>query len=325
MSERVAIILAAGISSRMKARVSKVLHEVCGRPMLAFVLDACRAAGAGKIYIVVGSGAEQIKERFASEKDVVWCRQDEQKGTAHAVLCCKEQLADFEGETFVICGDMPLVQAQTLKALIERRRESGAALVMATAKLDEATGYGRIKRDEHGNIAGIVEHNDCTAEELAIKEVNPSYYLFDNKVLFETVAKVGFKNAKKEYYLTDATSIILAAGLKVEAVTCVGPDEAMGVNSRQQLGRICRVMQGRIQQKLMDKGVTIVDTDNTWIAAGAEIGRDTVIEPFTYIGGGARIGQGCRIGPFVYLSDSAVIEDGSTVGPEKAFGKGKID
>jgi bifunctional UDP-N-acetylglucosamine pyrophosphorylase/glucosamine-1-phosphate N-acetyltransferase len=318
VSERVAIILAAGISSRMKTQVPKVLHEVCGRPMLAYVLEACRAAGAEKIYIVVGCRAERIKEQFAGDKDVVWVRQDEQKGTAHAVLCCREHLADFEGETLVICGDMPLVEVQTLKALIEKRRASGAALVLATAVLEEATGYGRIKRDKDGNIAGIIEHNDCTAEELAIKEVNPSYYLFDNKVLFETAAKVGSENAKNEYYLTDAVSLILDAGHKVEAVASIRPEEAMGVNSRQQLGRICKVMQGMIQQRLMEEGVTIVDADNTWIGAGAKIGRDTVIEPFTYIRGGARIGQGCRVGPFVYLDNNAVIEDGLTAGPEGA-------
>lgn len=318
MVQRVAIILAAGVSSRMKTCVPKVLHEVCGRPMLAYVLEACRKAGAERIYIVVGCGAEQIKERFSEEKDIVWVRQDEQRGTAHAVLCCREQLADFDGETLVICGDMPLVEARTLTRLMEKRRASGAALVLATAVLEEATGYGRIKRDKDGNITGIIEHNDCAAEELAIKEVNPSYYLFDNKILFETAAKVGSENAKNEYYLTDTVSLILSAGHKVETVGCIGSEEAMGVNSRQQFGRICKVMQGRIQQRLMEEGVTIVDTDNTWIAAGAKIGSDTVIEPFTYIREGARIGQGCRVGPFVYLDNNAIIEDGLTAGPEEA-------
>jgi len=314
MAERVAIILAAGISSRMNTQFAKVLHEICGRPMLAYVLDACRQVGVGKIYAVVGYGTERVRERFGQPEDVVWVQQEEQKGTAHAVLCCREHLRDFEGQTLVLCGDMPLVRAQTLKTLIEKHQAEQSAVTLATAVLDDPTGYGRIIRDAHGNIQSIAEDSDCTSEQLAIKEVNPSYYLFNNKVLFEAVQDVKPDNVKKEYYLTDAVSRIIATGHKVLAVTAVRPDEARGVNSRVQLTEANKIMQRRIQQKLMDNGVTIVDPDNTWIDIRAQIGLDTVIEPFTYIHGEVKIGQGCRVGPFAYLRHGTVLEDDVVLG-----------
>ncbi|MHC4571413.1 MAG: bifunctional UDP-N-acetylglucosamine diphosphorylase/glucosamine-1-phosphate N-acetyltransferase GlmU [Planctomycetota bacterium] len=314
MAERVAIILAAGVSSRMNTRLAKVLHEVCGRPMLAYVLDACREVGISKMYVVVGYGTEKVREQFGEASDIVWVQQDEQKGTAHAVLCCKEYLGDFEGETLVLCGDGPLIRATTLRTLIDKHEAGQSAATLATAVLDEPSGYGRIVRDAYGNIQGIVEDSDCTEEQRAIKEVNPSYYLFNNKILFDAVAKVKPDNVKKEYYLTDALSLIIATGHKVVAVTAVRPEEAMGVNSRAQLSEASKIMQHRIQGELMENGVTIVDPDNTWIDIRAQIGQDTVIEPFTYIHGEVKIGRGCRIGPFAYLRDGTVLEDDVVLG-----------
>ena len=314
MAEKVAIILAAGISSRMNTLLAKVLHEVCGRPMLAYVLDACRQVGVEKIYVVIGYGTEQITERFGQPDDIVWVRQDQQKGTAHAVLCCKEYLKDFQGQTLVLCGDGPLIRAATLKILYEKHEAAQSAATLATAILDDPTGYGRIIRDAHGNIQSIAEDSDCTSEQLAIKEVNPSYYLFNNKVLFEATQDIKPDNVKKEYYLTDAVARIIATGHKVLAVTAVPPDEARGVNSRVQLTEANKIMQRRIQQKLMDSGVTIVDPDNTWIDIRAQIGLDTVIEPFTYIHGEVKIGQGCRVGPFAYLRHGTVLKDDVVLG-----------
>jgi len=314
MAERVAIILAAGVSSRMNTQMPKVLHEVCGRPMLAYVLDACRKVGIGKIYVVVGFGIERVRERFSDAEDVVWVEQEEQKGTAHAVLCCKQHLKEFDGETVVVCGDGPLIRAATLKTLIEKHEAGQSAVTLATAILDDPTGYGRIVRDTYGNIQGIVEDSDCTSEQLRIKEVNPSYYLFDNKVLYEAVEKVKPDNVKGEYYVTDALSLIIATGHKVLAVTAVRPDEAKGVNSRAELTEANKIMQRRIQQELMDNGVTIVDPDNTWIDIRAQIGQDTVIEPFTYIHGEVTIGRGCRVGPFAYLRSGTVLEDDVVLG-----------
>jgi len=327
MAERAAVILAAGVSSRMNTKLAKVLHEVCGRPMLSYVLDACRQAGVGRIYAVVGFGAERVKERFDEAGDIVWVQQDEQKGTAHAVLCCKEHLADFEGQTLILCGDGPLIRAETLKTLMEKHEVEHSSATLATAVLDDPAGYGRIIRDAYGNIQGIVEDGDCSSEQRRIKEINPSYYLFDNKVLFEALEKVKPDNVKKEYYLTDALSVIITSGHKVVAVTAVRPEEAKGVNSRAELSEAGKIMQRRIQKELMESGVTIVDPDNTWIDSRAQIGQDTQIEPFTYIHGEVKIGRGCRIGPFAYLRSGTTIEDDVVLGvftevKDSTLGKG---
>jgi len=278
------------------------------------VLDACRKVEVSKIYVVVGFSAEQVKGRFGGSDDIVWVRQEEQLGTAHAVLCCKEHLEDFAGETLVLCGDGPLIRAETLKTLIEKHKAEQSAATLATAVLGDPTGYGRIIRDAYGNMQGIIEDSDCTREQLAIKEVNPSYYLFNNKILFEALENVKPDNVKQEYYLTDALSGIIATGHKVVAVTAVRPEEAMGVNSRAELSAASKIMQRRIQRRLMENGVTIVDPANTWIDARAEIGQDTVIEPFTYIHGEVKIGQGCRIGPFAYLRHGTVLKNDVVLG-----------
>jgi len=314
MTETVAIILAAGVSKRMNTKLAKVLHEVCGRPMLAYVLDACREAGIKRMYVVVGFSGEQVKEQFGEADDIVWVEQTEQLGTAHAVSCCKEHLKNFDGQTLVLCGDGPMIRAQTLKVLIEKHRSAQSAATLATAVLDDPSGYGRIVRDRYGNMQGIVEDSDCTPEQLAIKEINPSNYLFNNKILFEALEQVKPDNVKKEYYLTDAVSGIIATGHKVVAITALSPDEAIGINSRAQLSAASKIMQQRIQRRLMENGVTIVDPDTTWIDARAQIGRDTVIEPFTYIHGQVRIGQDCRIGPFAHLREGTVLKDDVVLG-----------
>jgi bifunctional UDP-N-acetylglucosamine pyrophosphorylase/glucosamine-1-phosphate N-acetyltransferase len=314
MTETVAVILAAGVSTRMNTQVAKVLHEVCGRPMLAYVLDACRNVGVKKLYVVIGFSADEVKEKFAGADDITWVRQEKQLGTAHAVLCCKEHLKDFRGQTLVLCGDGPSIRAQTLKIIIDKHESGQSAATLGTAVLDDPKGYGRIVRDDYGNFQGIVEDSDCTPEQLKIKEINPSNYLFDNQILFQALERVKPDNVKKEYYLTDAVCNIIATGHKVEAITAVPPDEAIGINSREQLSAASKIMQRRIQRKLMEDGVTIVDPDNTWIDARAQIGRDTVIEPFTYIHGEVKIGQGCRIGPFAFLRHGTVLKNDVVLG-----------
>ncbi len=309
MAERIAIILAAGESTRMNTKLPKVLHEVCGRPMLAYVLDACREAGVGKIFVVVGYNKDQVVEQYKDCDDVVFIEQAEQKGTAHAVMCCKEHIAEFEGQVLILCGDGPLIRSETLKTLLDKHTSEMSAATLATTVLDDPAGYGRIERDSYGNIQGIVEDKDCTDEQRQIKEINPSYYCFDAPILLETLDKITPDNAKGEYYLTDALHLIIHTGHKVMAVTAVAAQEALGVNDRAQLSCVSKIMQRRIQDGLMSNGVTIVDPDNTWIDARAEIGQDTVIEPFTYIHGQVKIGRDCRVGPFAYLRDGAVLED----------------
>ena len=314
MKEIVAIILAAGVSSRMNTQLPKVLHEVSGRPMLAHVLGACRAVNISRILVVVGFGADQVKERYADAQDIFWVEQMEQRGTGHAVLCCQDHLREFSGDTMILCGDGPLIRAETLKTLIGKHDSENSKATLATALLEDPSGYGRIARDGDGNIQGIVEHSDCTSEQLKIKEVNPSYYLFDNQLLFKLLAQVKPDNVKKELYLTDAVAGAISLGHRVLAVAAVRPEEAMGVNSRAQLSVVSKIMQRRIQKELMDKGVTIVDPDNTWIDAAVEIGLDTVIEPFTYIHCDVEIGERCHIGPFAYVTEGTVLENDVTLG-----------
>jgi bifunctional UDP-N-acetylglucosamine pyrophosphorylase/glucosamine-1-phosphate N-acetyltransferase len=314
IAKRVAIILAAGQSSRMNTRLPKVLHEVCGRPMLAYVLDACMQVEVERIYVVVGYGREQIVAHYGDSDDLVFVEQAEQKGTGHAVMCCGEHLAGFEGQVLILCGDGPLIRAETLKTLTEKHTAEKSAATLATTILDDPGGYGRIIRDSYGNIQGIVEENDCTEQQRKIKEINPAYYCFENQVLKEALEQITPNNIKNEYYLTDVLSAIIARGHKVIAVTAVAPEDAMGVNSRAQLSKASKIMQERIQQRLMSSGVTIVDPPNTWIDARAEIGQDAVIEPFTYIHGKVRIGNNCRVGPFAYLRDGTVLEDDVVLG-----------
>ncbi|MGD0596224.1 MAG: sugar phosphate nucleotidyltransferase [Sedimentisphaerales bacterium] len=308
--QRVAIILAAGVSKRMNTKMPKVLHEVCGRPMLFYVLDACRGVGVDKMHVVVGFNSERVKEQFNNAGDIIWVTQPEQKGTAHAVMCCREHLKDFAGQTLVLCGDGPLIRTETLKTVVAKHEAEHAAATLATAILEDPAGYGRIVRDAYGNIQGIIEDANCTPEQLKIQEVNPSYYLFDNKILFEYVEQVGPDKVKGEFYLTDALAMIIESGHKVVAVTAVRPEEAVSVNSREQLSDAGKIMQRRIQRRLMETGVTIVDPPNTWIDARAQIGQDTVIEPFCCIFGEVVIGKNCRIGPFAHLQNGVKIGDG---------------
>ncbi|RME37380.1 MAG: UDP-N-acetylglucosamine pyrophosphorylase [Planctomycetota bacterium] len=313
VSETAAIILAAGKSTRMKSDRPKVLHEVCGRPMLAFPLAACRLAGAEPILIVVGHGGEAVRQAFDGEGDVEWVTQPEQKGTGHAVACCRSALESFDGNVLVLAGDMPLVRREPLVRLVEVREQRQAALSLATALLDDPAGYGRIVRDEAGEIVEIVEERDCTPAQREIREVNPSYYCFDAGVLFEAVGAVDASPKSGEVYLTDLVSVLRSRGLRVCAEVTVPAEEALGVNSRLDLAMVNRVMQDRIQLGLMQEGTTIVDPDNTWIEAGVTVGRDTVIHPFSTIGADAVIGERCRIGPFARIGAGEVVASGSVV------------
>lgn len=309
-----AVILAAGKSTRMVTDLPKVLHEVCGRPMMAYVVDACREAGIDRIVAVVGYRKDDVIEAFRDVSGMQFVEQTEQKGTGHAVMMCREALGDFDGNLLIIAGDMPLLRTDTLKLLVETHVNGRSAVTLATSVLDNPAGYGRIVRDQFGNLQGIVEHSDCTPEQLAIKEVNPSYYCFDKKLLFEALGDVKPNNVKGEYYLTDALHILIREGHRAVAVTAVPPEDAMGVNSRRELAEVGKIMQARIQNRLMTAGVTIFDPPNTWVDARAKIGQDTVIQPFSYIHGCVEIGRRCRIGPFAYIREGTKIGDDVVVG-----------
>lgn len=299
----------------MKSDLPKVLHAICGQPMLSYVLSACRLAGVDRLLVVVGQGKEQVIRRFEAEHDVVWVEQSEQKGTGHAVRCCCDVLEGFEGSVLVIAADMPLVRRDTLASLLEVRERSGDAVTLATTELDEPAGYGRIIRDAHGRLEAIVEHGNCTARQRRIREVNPSYYCFDARRLFGALEQVQPNRAKAEYYLTDLVQVFRLAGNGVSASVSVAPEDAMGINSQLDLAEVSRVIQDRIQLGLMEEGVTIVDPDNTWIESDVSVGRETIVYPFTMIETGATIGDGCRIGPFARVGVGEAVTDGTCVGP----------
>lgn len=320
MAESAAIILAAGKSTRMLSDLPKVLHEVCGRPMLAYVLDACRMAGVDRLLVVVGYGREMVMDTFADQTGITWIHQAEQHGTGHAVMCCRDALADFQGSLAVVAGDMPLVQRTMVARLIEYRDVSGDAACLATTIMEEPNGYGRIVRDDEGNLRAIVEDRDCTPEQREIREVNPSYYCFDARRLFGALDQVAPTNAKGEYYLTDAIHILRETGGRVAVAETVPAEEAMGVNSRVDLAMVNRLMQDRIQCACMHEGVTIVDPDNTWIESDVVIGRDSVVYPFSVVMTGARVGQRCRIGPMAVVARGETVEDDMIVAPSVRTG-----
>lgn len=310
-----AVILAAGKSTRMVTDLPKVLHEVCGRPMLAYVLEACRKIGVEKILVVVGYRKDDVIAAFAGQDDIIWIEQTEQRGTGHAVMMCEQDLRKGGWQdVLVLCGDGPLVSDQVLDTVVKKHRAEHASATLATSVLEDPAGYGRIVRDSYGNLQGIVEQSDCTPEQKNIKEINPSYYCFRTDHLLAALHNVRPNNVKNEYYLTDALHIMIARGLKAVAITAVSAEDVISVNSRQQLSLVSRVMQERIQDRLMSSGVTIVDPSNTWVDARAEIGQDTVIHPFTYIHGRVKIGRHCSVGPFAYLRDGTVLADDVVVG-----------
>ncbi|MCH8806321.1 MAG: NTP transferase domain-containing protein [Planctomycetes bacterium] len=315
LSNVVAVILAAGKSVRMQTERPKVLHEVCGRPMLAYVIDACRRAGIERCIVVVGFGKEAVKEAFADDPNITWVEQTAQKGTGHAVMCCREQLADGPEHAVVLCGDGPLIRAKTIGEMLERHETGSCSATLATAILEDPSGYGRIVRDEMSNLIGIVEHVDCNRRQRSIEEINPSYYCFRVRELLSALTELRPNNIKGEFYLTDVVGILIERGLKVEALTAVPPEDIFSINSREELARVNRVMRERVNERLMAAGVTIVDPQSTWIDIRAEIGADTVIHPFVYISGPAKIGRACQVGPFARVTSGQEFGDNAVIGP----------
>lgn len=308
--KRLAIVLAAGQGKRMKSKLYKVLHPVCGKPMVGHVLNAVQQAGCERTIVVVGHGAEAVKSYLGSTAEYVL--QEQQLGTGHAVKQAGPQLAGEEGTTVVICGDTPLVTAETLEALFELHTRKGAAATVLTAKMDNPLGYGRVIRGENGTVERIVEQKDCTPEEAAVQEINTGTYCFDNAKLFAALEKVTNDNAQQEYYLTDVVGILVQAGEIVEGYAAQDHRESIGVNDRVALAEAEAVMRERIVRQHMLGGVTVIDPASTYIGADVTIGSDTVIYPGTVLSGRTVIGEDCVIGPASQIEDS-VIYDGAKV------------
>jgi bifunctional UDP-N-acetylglucosamine pyrophosphorylase / glucosamine-1-phosphate N-acetyltransferase len=307
---KMAIVLAAGQGKRMKSKLYKVLHPVCGKPMVGHVLDTIREASFERAVVIVGHGAEAVQSYVGDGAEFVL--QAEQLGTGHAVRQAAGILGQEDGTTIVVCGDTPLVTAGTIEAMLALHESTGAAATVLTAALPDPTGYGRVIRGENGAVSHIVEHKDCSQEELRVNEINTGTYCFDNKKLFEALAQVKNDNAQGEYYLTDVIGILQSGGDTVQAYCTSDPAEAIGVNDRVALAEAEGFMRSRIIRQHLLQGVTFIDPAAAYIEAGVKIGADTIVYPGTVLRGNTVIGADCIIGPQADITDT-VIGDGVTI------------
>ncbi len=309
-----AIILAAGKSTRMKSETPKVLHPLCGRPMLSYVLDLAKDLKLSHTYVVVGHKKELLED-LLDEYKVKSIYQDRLLGTADAIRRAEGVLRNFHGNILVLYGDQPLLKKETLKNLIQRHIQTNASATILTAHPANPAGYGRIVRNQYAGITAIVEDKDASGEQKSISEINTGIICFKKDPLFKALVKIRPENAKKEYYLTDCIKIMADEGLSVESVSIhddIG--QAQGINSRADLAQAQKLMRGRILEKYMESGVSIVDPETTYINAGCKIGQDTIIYPFTVIENDVKIGKFCQLGPFCHLRPHTVIEDKTVIG-----------
>jgi bifunctional UDP-N-acetylglucosamine pyrophosphorylase/glucosamine-1-phosphate N-acetyltransferase len=302
--ELAALILAAGKGTRLNSRRPKVLHEVGGRPMLGFALEAAETLGAKRCLVVVGFGAEAVQERFAGRAEFVL--QADQRGTGHAVQLCRDPLGRFEGDILVLYGDTPLLRGETLARLRDHKERSGADLVLLSACVDVP---GIVVRGADGKVARIVEVPDATPDELAIRERNTGVYLLDAGLLWKLLERVDDRNAQGELYLTSIVELAVGDGCRVEALELADSDEALGVNTRAELASAERRMRERTLNRVMTAGVTIVDPASTYIDVDVQIGSDTLIEPGCVIQGSSRIGSGVHLKPGCVIESSRIGND----------------
>lgn len=328
MNKLKVIILAAGEGKRMKSKLPKVLHKVQGRTMVDHVIDAAERAGAGDICVVVGHGAQEVKEAL-KDRNVKFALQEKQLGTGHAVM----QAGDFieEGaDILVLYGDTPLITPETIGKLLDFHEKEGNSISIISAMVDDPAGYGHIIRNEKGEFLKNVEHKDASDEEKLVKEINTGIYCFTGEALKKGLSLIKNDNAQGEYYLPDTLEIILKEGGRVNAMIAEDAGEFAGVNSRMQLAEAESYMRKKINRFHMENGVTMIDPERTYIEAGVKIGCDTVLLPGVVLEGNTVIGEDCVVGPdsrltnvklgnnvkFQYSTaiDSSV-DDNTTVGP----------
>ena len=317
--ESTAIILAAGEGTRMKSAHAKVSHQILGKAMIQWVVDAALDAGVDRVVVVVGSHADEVRSIIdaaygARENAHIECvEQTERLGTGHAVKVALEATGIAEGPVVVLNGDLPLITPATVRLFVESVATGTPAATIFTITPPDPFGYGRIKLDADGSVERIIEQKDCTPEEAAtLTECNAGCYAFDGAKLAQHIGEIGCDNAQGEYYLPDMVEILKAAGDTVRVFHCDDYTEGLGVNSRSQLAQLTAVARDRINEQHMAAGVTIIDPATTWIAPGVEIGRDTVVWPLTFLMGATRIGEGVSVGPNTRLTNCTVA-DGSSV------------
>lgn len=305
-----AIILAAGKGKRMKSSIPKVLHRVCGTEMVNIVIDVVKKAQIEDIDVVIGRGAEQVKEATKS-RNVKYSFQNKQLGTGHAVLCASDFLKDKEGTAVIFTGDSPLIEEDVIEDMLNFHNKGRYKATILTSIVKDPNGYGRIIREKNGEVLKIIEHKDCSLEELKVNEINSGMYCFDIKELVESLNKLHNNNVQGEYYLTDVIEILKNKGERIGALP-VSFEEIMGVNSRVQLSEAEKVMRNRINNVHMENGITLIDPNTTYIGLDVRIGKDTIIYPGNVIQGNTVIGENCILYPNSRIKDS-VIENNVTI------------
>ncbi len=309
-----AIVMAAGEGKRFKSATPKVLHRICGTPMLGYVLDAVAVLGPVRTVVVVGRGADAVRAEAEAraKRPLTFAHQEKQLGTGDAARTGDDALDDFDGDVLILPGDSPMIEPRTLRALVNAHRKSGAAVTVLTARVDDAGVLGRIVRDAKGNVERIVEVIDASQDVRALTEVNSSMYVFAREALRSALSKIERGNKQNEFYLTDAIAVLRDTGEKIASYTVPDAFETLGANSRAQLAELEATVRARTNARLMADGVGIVDPAQTYIDPGVTIGRDTVVHPQTYLHGATVVGSGCEIGPGVKATDSK-IENGARV------------
>ena len=322
-----ALVLAAGQGKRIKSDIPKVLHKVCGKEMLKHVIDSIRNSEIDDIDVIIGKGAELVKERTLDKK-VSYSLQSEQLGTGHAVKCAEQFLKGKKGVVAIFTGDTPLIKQSTIERLVGDHIENKNAATILTAIVEDPTGYGRIVR-KNNQVLKIVEHKDCNQEELKIAEMNSGIYCFDIELLVDALDKLNNNNEQGEYYLTDIIEILKSEDRSIGAVVAEY-EETIGINSRVQLAEAEEILKNRINIKHMENGVTLIDPKTTYIGIDVEIGKDTIIYPNNILEGNTKIGNNCLIYQNSRIADSIIgdevdiqssvilssnIGDNTTVGP----------
>lgn len=308
----ITVIMAAGKGTRMNSNRSKLVHKIYGKELVKRVVELAEKIGSDEIVAVVGHLREQVQEVLGDS--VKYAYQEELLGTGHAVMQAKKYLEGKKGKVVILYGDVPIIRPETLKGLINKSIKNKEYATLLTAKYENPTGYGRIIRDEGGNIKAIVEEKDADPLQKKIKEINSGIYCFDIEELLKALEKVNNNNSQGEYYLTDVIKIMNDEGLKTGAVIVEDNTEILGVNDRSQLELLTRVLRMRINAEHMKNGVTIEDSNSTYIYDDVEIGMDTVIHPNTIIKNNVVIGENCEIGPNSYIRENCNIANKVKVG-----------
>lgn len=304
--ELAAVVLAAGLGTRMKSRIVKVLHPLSGRPMIAWVLAGVRGVGAGRVVCVVGYQRERVESALSALPGVEFAVQAEQRGTGHALQCAAPALADFGGDVLVCCGDTPLLGEATLRAVVEAHRRHDAPATLLVAELEDPTGYGRVVTDREGRVSTIVEERDADSAVREIRFVNTGVYCFRWPAITPLLERLSPDNAQGERYLTDVMAMLSKAGTPARVVAASDPIELMGINDRVQLATAEALLRDRIRKRLMRDGVTFLSPETTLVDADVEIGPDTVIYPGVLIEGASSIGGEVVIGPFSRIVDAHI-------------------